>query len=51
MNTYNQLPVDRILSGDCIEVLKRLPEASIDLVVTDPPVSCSLSGSHRAHCP
>ncbi len=37
MSIYNQLPVDRILSGDCIDVLKGLPQASIDLVVTDPP--------------
>ena len=37
MISYDQLPVDRILSGDCTEVLEGLPEACIDLVVTDPP--------------
>lgn len=35
--TRNPLPVDRILPGDCNRVLKQLPDACIDLVVTDPP--------------
>ena len=35
--TRNPLPVNRILPGDCIPVLKQLPDACIDLVVTDPP--------------
>ncbi|MGH9343915.1 MAG: hypothetical protein ACRD19_09160 [Terriglobia bacterium] len=28
---------NRIIRGDCVEVLRRLPAGSIDLVVTDPP--------------
>jgi len=32
-----KLPLDRIIVGDCIEELKLLPEASIDLVFADPP--------------
>ena len=31
------LPVDRVLTGDCVPIMKGLPGASIDLVVTDPP--------------
>ena len=31
------VPVNRILSGDCIKVMEQLPGACIDLVVTDPP--------------
>lgn len=27
----------RIVQGDCVQLMKRLPEACIDLVVTDPP--------------
>ena len=27
----------RIICGDCIEVLKKMPDASIDAIVTDPP--------------
>lgn len=29
--------IDRILIGNCIEVLRQVPTGSIDLVVTDPP--------------
>ncbi len=31
------LPVNQIVQGDCVQILKFLPPASIDLVVTDPP--------------
>ena len=31
------LPVNQIVQGDCVQVLKTLPSASVDLVVTDPP--------------
>ncbi len=30
-------PRTKIINGDCIDVLQRVPDASIDLVVTDPP--------------
>jgi modification methylase len=36
--------LDRILTGDCIESLKRLPDASIDLVFADPPYNLQLEG-------
>ena len=29
--------VNRIITGDCIEVMQEMPEASVDCVVTDPP--------------
>lgn len=42
------LPVNRILDGDCIEVMKRLPEASVDLIFADPPYNLQLKGElHR----
>lgn len=28
---------DRLLHGDCINLMQRMPEASIDLILTDPP--------------
>jgi adenine-specific DNA-methyltransferase len=28
---------NRIITGDCIEVMKELPDASVDCVITDPP--------------
>jgi len=31
------LPTDQIVQGDCVEVLKNLPDSTVDLVVTDPP--------------
>ena len=34
---YNQ-----IICGDCIEVMKRMPDNSIDLVVTSPPYNCGI---------
>ncbi len=30
-------PQFKLINGDCIDVLKRVPDSSIDLVVTDPP--------------
>jgi len=34
----------RLLNGDCIEVLKTLPDASVDSVVTDPPYELGFMG-------
>ena len=36
---------DRILRGDCIEQLKSLPTASVDLVFADPPYNLQLEGA------
>jgi site-specific DNA-methyltransferase (adenine-specific) len=36
MHTINKF-TNRILNGDCIEILKQMPNESIDLIVTDPP--------------
>ena len=42
------LPLDSILDGDCIEVMQRLPEASVDLIFADPPYNLQLKGDlHR----
>ena len=40
MNTntiQQQLPVNTILHGDCIEVMRDLPANSVDFILTDPP--------------
>jgi modification methylase len=34
--------LDRILAGDCVENLRRLPDASIDLIFADPPYNLQL---------
>jgi DNA modification methylase len=31
------IPLDTIIQGDCLEVMKEIPDKSIDLVLTDPP--------------
>jgi DNA modification methylase len=36
MNTINTF-LNRIICGDCIEVMREMPSASVDFVVTDPP--------------
>jgi modification methylase len=38
------LPLDKILVGDCIELMNSLPEASVDLVFADPPYNLQLGG-------
>jgi modification methylase len=42
------LEPDRILPGDCISALEKLPPKSVDLVFADPPYNLQLSGNlHR----
>ena len=36
--------IDRVLLGDCVENLRKLPSASVDLVFADPPYNLQLSG-------
>jgi len=33
----SNLPIGEVLCGDCIEIMKTLPDNSIDACVTDPP--------------
>ena len=40
--------LDKVLLGDCLEELRRLPSRSVDLVFADPPYNLQLSGTlHR----
>ena len=41
-----QLPLDTILCGDALDVLRTLPDNSVDAVVTDPPAGISFMGKH-----
>lgn len=36
--------VNRVVCGDCLEVLGRMPDESVDLVVTDPPYGIGFMG-------
>ena len=38
----NPLPLNQILHGDCIEILRSLPENSVDLIFADPPYNLQL---------
>ena len=43
-----RLTVNKILRGDCIELMRALPAASVDLIFADPPYNLQLSGElHR----
>jgi modification methylase len=39
----DSLPINKILQGDCVEILSSLPEKSIDLIFADPPYNLQLS--------
>src|SRR3989338_8975439 len=34
---YSELPLDKIICGDAVEVMKKFPPNSVDIVVTSPP--------------
>ena len=38
------LPLDQILRGDCIEAMRGLPAASVDMIFADPPYNLQLGG-------
>ena len=42
------LPLNQIIAGDCVEVMRSLPEGSVDLIFADPPYNLQLRGDlHR----
>ena len=41
-SSANELPLGKILQGDCVELLDQLPEKSIDLIFADPPYNLQL---------
>ena len=38
------LPRNKIICGDCIEEMKKLPANSIDTIITDPPYALGFMG-------
>ena len=38
----NKLPLNQIIHGDCVKVLRTLPEKSVDLIFADPPYNLQL---------
>ena len=39
-----QLPLGQIIPGDCVEAMRLLPSASVDLIFADPPYNLQLGG-------
>jgi len=46
--SFKNLPLDRIVVGDSIEVMRQLPAGSVDMIFADPPYNLQLEGElHR----
>ncbi|MDR3494108.1 MAG: site-specific DNA-methyltransferase [Ancalomicrobiaceae bacterium] len=41
------IPLDRILVGDCVAEMSKLPAASVDVIFADPPYNLQLEGALR----
>ncbi|CAI3937798.1 DNA modification methylase (YhdJ) (PDB:1BOO) [Commensalibacter papalotli (ex Botero et al. 2024)] len=41
------LPLDQVVKGECVQVMKKLPSASIDCIFADPPYNLQLQGELR----
>jgi site-specific DNA-methyltransferase (adenine-specific) len=39
--------VNKIINGDCLKLMKNLPDKSVDLVLTDPPYNAKNIGPHH----
>ena len=42
-----QLPINRIIQGDCVQIMEQLPARSVDMVFADPPYNLQLRGELR----
>ncbi len=47
MGTGLELPLDQVLVGDCVALLRRLPPASVHAIFADPPYNLQLKGDLR----
>lgn len=45
----NELPINRIVTGDCLTVMGQWPENCIDSIVTDPPYGLKFCGASWDH--
>lgn len=46
MNNDNTMQC-KLIQGDCLEEMKKMPENSVDLVLTDPPYGINFVSNHR----
>jgi len=47
VETVHELPLDQVLRGDCVEMMRMLPGNSVDCVFADPPYNLQLRGELR----
>jgi len=40
--------INKIICGDCLEVMKEIPDKSVDLVLTDPPYGINVIGGSKS---
>ena len=41
--------ISKIINGDCLEVMQKMNESSVDSIVTDPPYGLSFMGKNWDH--
>lgn len=42
--TSQEMPLNQVLVGDCVEIMNRMPAASFDMIFADPPYNLQLGG-------
>lgn len=47
LDVYRELPLDQIMRGDCVELMRMLPPASVHCIFADPPYNLQLRGELR----
>ncbi len=47
MATIGRFEINKIHEGDCLKLMKELPDNSIDHILTDPPFAIEFSGKNR----
>ncbi len=47
MSRLQKLPIDSVLVGDCVELMQKMPAASVDLVFADPPYNLQIGNELR----
>jgi DNA modification methylase len=48
MNPYLETQLGKLYCADCLEIMKELPDKSIDLILTDPPYGINIIGGAKA---
>jgi len=49
--TYPEDYINKIINGDCLEVMKQMPDKCVDLILTDPPYGMSYQSARRTATP